>query len=543
MHMNLAGNVLEDALLQRGGKNLYVVLLCVAGAVLAGVAVAGLGLLAFVVALAVPVGLVVLRDVRYFLWGSLAVITLLPFATLPVDIGVTPTLLEVALLGTTALALVRYVYLRRSRADVTPVGVALLLFIGLMLASFVLGVAHSRPTVTSLRRFADLVLALGFFFVAVNVLEGRLVRQTFRLLLALGAVAALVGVALYMAPRELAEAFLGRLGVVGYPTGNVLRYVEDNPELALRAIGTSVDPNVFGGMLAILGGLAAPQLFVPGPRRDRLFAAGVAGAVALALLLTYSRGSMFGLAMALGMLGLVRHRRILWLLAAGLLLVLVLPMTRDYVQHFIEGLRGQDVATQMRFGEYKDAFLLISRYPWFGVGFTGVPDVDIYLGVSCVYLLIAEEMGLVGVAAFLLALGVFFAYVWPRSRAVRQSDPQLEGLMLGAQTGVVAGMVAGVLDHYLFNLAFPHAATLLWLVVALGVAAALEAEGGRGSLPLPPGDGGVSQELCGAAEGRDGGLPLPLVGGTGADAPAMGHVGSGRSWPPEGAGKLNRRTT
>ena len=37
-------------------------------------------------------------------------------------------------------------------------------------------------------------------------------------------------------------------------------------------------------------------------------------------------------------------------------------------------------------------------------------------------------------------------------------------------------MVAGVLDHYLFNPAFPHAATFLWLVVALGVTAAMEAE-------------------------------------------------------------------
>jgi O-antigen ligase len=321
-----------------------------------------------------------------------------------------------------------------------------------------------------------LVLALAFFYVFVNVLEGQLIRQTFRMLLLLGGVAAALGVVLYVAPTHLSEAFLVRLGIVGYPTSGVLRYVEDNPELALRAIGTSVDPNVFGGMLAILGGLVAPQLFLATSRRDKVIVLGITGAIGLALLLTYSRGSMFGLVVALGLLGLVRHRRIIWLLLAGLVLVLVLPMTREYVQHFIEGLQGQDLATQMRFGEYKDALLLISRYPWFGVGFTGVPDVDIYLGVSSVYLLIAEEMGLVGVSAFLFTLLVFFAYVWPRAQAVRESDPHLEALMLGTLTGVAAGMVAGVLDHYLFNPAFPHAATFLWLVVALGVTAAMEAE-------------------------------------------------------------------
>ena len=62
-------------------------------------------------------------------------------------------------------------------------------------------------------------------------------------------------------------------------------------------------------------------------------------------------------------------------------------------QRLLEGFSGQDLATQMRFGEYKDALILIERYPLFGVGFTGTPDMDIYLGVSMLYLIIAENMG------------------------------------------------------------------------------------------------------------------------------------------------------
>jgi hypothetical protein len=274
---------------------------------------------------------------------------------------------------------------------------------------------------------------------------------------------------------------LNVLGIVGYPTGSVLRYVEDDPSQALRAIGTSVDPNVFGGLLAFVGGLIAPQLFVQRQGWRRWLPWGLMGVVSLALLLTFSRGAMFGLAVAMVALGLVRHHRLLALLVAAAVVVLILPQTQGYVQRFLEGVRGQDVATQMRFGEYKDAFLLISRYPWFGVGFTGVPDVDIYLGVSSVYLLIAEEMGLVGVGLFLLALAGFFTYTWPRARRVRASDPELEALILGTQTAVLAGAVAGVLDHYLFNLAFPHAAALLWAVVALGAAGARLAEASSGA--------------------------------------------------------------
>ena len=62
----------------------------------------------------------------------------------------------------------------------------------------------------------------------------------------------------------------------------------------------------------------------------------------------------------------------------------------------------------MRFGEYKDALILIARYPFFGVGFTGVPDIDIYLGVSMLYLIIAENMGLIGLAIFVAILVGFF---------------------------------------------------------------------------------------------------------------------------------------
>jgi hypothetical protein len=36
---------------------------------------------------------------------------------------------------------------------------------------------------------------------------------------------------------------------------------------------------------------------------------------------------------------------------------------------------------------------------------------------------------------------------------------------------VAGALVGGLMDHYLFNLVFPHAAALLWLVVGLGAVA------------------------------------------------------------------------
>ena len=131
---------------------------------------------------------------------------------------------------------------------------------------------------------------------------------------------------------------------------------------------------------------------------------------------------------------------------------------------------GQDLATQMRFGEYRDAITLISRYPWFGVGFAGTPDIDTYIGVSNVYLLIAEETGFLGLGAFVVTLIVFVSR-FLRLAQVSVNMPDLDPLLLGPCLAVCGGMMAGFLDHYLFNLVFPHAAGLLWLTMGLGAVA------------------------------------------------------------------------
>ena len=50
------------------------------------------------------------------------------------------------------------------------------------------------------------------------------------------------------------------------------------------------------------------------------------------------------------------------------------------------------------------------------MGFLGSPDLDTYIGVSSVYLLMAEQMGIVGVVVFLLTMAIFFFFVRARKR-------------------------------------------------------------------------------------------------------------------------------
>jgi len=272
-------------------------------------------------------------------------------------------------------------------------------------------------------------------------------------------------------PDEWAVRLLSALARLDYPGGpGVIRFVEDSPENPMRAIGTSIDPNVLGGLMVFIGGLTAPQLFADRPLLDRRLVAVMLSLDSLCLYLTYSRSSMGGLVVALVLLALLRYRRLLWVGLAGAALVLLLPQTQEYVVHLIEGVRLQDLATQMRLGEYKDAFILIARHPWLGVGFSGTPEIDTYLGVSNVYMLMAEEMGLVGLGLFVLTMVLLFARLW-RSWNLGFTDSGLEALLLGLGGALAGVLAAGVLDHYLFNLVYPHMTALFWVFVGLAMVA------------------------------------------------------------------------
>ena len=441
-------------------------------------ALAGLGgpLIAVGGLLALGAALWALSNLEVGLWGAIGIITVLPFAALPVKIVFTPTFLDLALGGVFFVYLLHWMSGRRRTLTVTPAHGPIAVFLALAVFSFVAGMNNGPLTSNLLRQFAELLLNIALTFLIVDYAQDwATLNRLVRVLLLGGMAAAALGLVLYFLPETISERALSALRVFGYPSGGVLRYIEDNPDNAQRAISTSVDPNFLGGMLAMLGGLAAPQLLTRRPALGSGWLTALAvGLIFGCLLLTFSRGAMAGLALAVGGIAVLRYRRLVWVMALALVVVLVLPATREYVTHFAEGLRGEDLATQMRFGEYKDAFILIQRYPVLGVGFAGAPEIDIYLGVSSAYLLMAEQMGLVGLAAFGLVLAVVFGWGFAHRQAVYATGDEPAGataLWLGLHAGLAAALVVAVVDHYFFEMSFQSAGTLFWLFVGLCLAA------------------------------------------------------------------------
>lgn len=451
----------------------------IGGVILAGAAAIALfigvvgPLLALAAALAVVGTALILLDTH---WGFVAlagVVFLLPFATLPVDIGFKPSFLDLALGGLLLVWLFKLAIGREREFLPSPLGIPVGLFMLLALFSFALGMSHSAANAFIVRRFAEILLGIGLYFVAVNSVRSRaeVIWVTRWLMLAAWG-AALIAVGFYLIPDAWTVAILDRLARFDYPGGyGALRYIEDDPEGTMRAIGTAVDPNVLGGMMILAASLVAPQVVTRAPIVPRWLAVGMFATAALALYLTYSRSALLGLASALALLGVLKYRRLLWIGLVGALLLLVLPQTQAYVARLLEGFAGQDLATQMRFGEYKDALTLIGRYPFFGVGFTGVPDIDLYLGVSMLYLIIAENMGVVGLATFVVVMAGFVGMV---ARGWQQRfEPALEAILLGLAGAVLGALVSGIFDHYWFNMTYPHMTVLLWLYLGLAAATIL----------------------------------------------------------------------
>lgn len=454
-------------------------LVAIAVLLVAGVSIGGGWLIVEVgalpaLALLVALGLFawIVRDIEIAYAGVIGIITLLPFASLPFSIGFKPTFLDLALGGLFLVWLIPYLLGEEQRFDATPLGALVLVFAFLAVGTFVAGLGHAALTVTLVRRFAETLLSLALFYLVVNTVRdvgrlGRLMRW-----LILGATgAAFLGIVLYFLPDLLTIRLLSALGRLGYPTGmGVLRYIRDDPSLMQRATSTSIDPNVLGSLLNLALAMTVPQLFAKRPLLPRWLIVACIGVMGICLGLTISRGSMVAVALAILTVSVLRYRKLLPWFAAALLLVLILPWTQSYIGHFIEGVQLQDLSMKMRLGEYKDAFILIGRYPLLGVGFAGAPDIDIYTAVASVYLTIAERMGLIGLAVFLVIAAALLVRFW-RWRKAAEASPELEPLWYGIHAAIIGGLIAGLSDRYFFSLDFHHSVTLFWLIVGLATAA------------------------------------------------------------------------
>jgi hypothetical protein len=454
-------------------RSAALVLACLALGIGAGAAVSfGPFWLGFVGLIALLGGLALLRSIDLALAAVFGVALLLPFGALPFKIAVTPTFLELALIALLGMTALRVLATPELDLRLSALGGAVVGWLGLTLFALVLG-AGGLPDNLTLHNYLKFFLAVLLFFAVLNVVRSRAqMRLTMRWIILSGGAAALIGVGLYALNDATALRLLLSLGRLGYPTtGRVLRYVNDDPAGVERAIGTSVDPNSFGGALALICALTAAQLWAQRPVLPRRAMFGLAGLMGLCIFLTQSRAALGGVVVATVFLAIVRERRLWWLIggvaALGLVAIFGLGVGDAFVQRVVEGVQFQDQANLMRLAEYRNAIAIIRRYPVFGVGFGGAPELGLVTGVSSIYLAMGQRIGLTGLSVF---IGIMVAFFVMTLRALRRLDEERAALLLGVQAGIIAALAVGLLDHYFFNIEFSHMAALLWGILGLGMA-------------------------------------------------------------------------
>lgn len=409
----------------------------------------------------------VLLNAQLGLMSVILVITIIPFGVMPVPLLGTlkPTFLDAAMTGLLLAWVFRFLGKPATGLVRTPLDPLILLFLGLAVMSFTLGVLSVTAEAT--RFFLKTVNSILFFFSVTNcVRREKELTGVIRLLIFAAFAASLIAVVLYALSQDTANRLLNYLVPLGYPGGMVLRFIASTD--TQRAIGTSADPNILGGMLVLVMPLALSQLFGERPLFQRWQGVVLLAVMGLAMVLTFSRGSWLGLLAAAILMSGLRYRKLMVVLVIAAAALFFLPMgdvSSVVLERVQTGMTLEDQASAMRLGEYKDAMRLISMYPWFGVGFGEAPSIDLYVGASSIYLLMAEEMGLVGVAAFMMIVSALFVRGF---KAIpRIASPPLRNIQMGALAGVLGALVAGLFDHHFFNLDFPHTVALFWLMVGL----------------------------------------------------------------------------
>lgn len=430
------------------------------------------------VPIAAAIGLLVLtliwRQPITGIWLFIAIVATLPFGVIPVRVaGAQLTFVDVVLIATFAAVLTRLL-LSRARLPTDAPAVALIAFVAVAVIALIAGGSVIPLTPELVRRAAKLLVSVLFFLVARAVLTtpGQLADLT-RWLIYAGAIQGTIGVVLSRLSPLTQLNLLTRLQVIGYPMTDVLRYVagpNNTYTTQLRAIGTSVDPNVFGGTLMLALVLIVVQWASPKPVLRKSVLLLLAVPTAAGVLLSLSRASWTGLAVGLLVAGVLRYRRILLIGLFVGVAVLLTPMGQTLITRFLGGFSTADPATAFRVGEYTNALTLLRRYPLLGIGFGASPDIDVTAGVSSVYLLVAEQTGLLGLGAFGVALGSTWL-TGVRGR-LDVADARLEGIRAAYFAALSAALVTGLLDHYFANQAFPHAVALFWLYAAGLVTAA-----------------------------------------------------------------------
>jgi putative inorganic carbon (HCO3(-)) transporter len=352
----------------------------------------------------------------------------------------------------------------------------------ILLACLPISLAVTTEPAQSLPKIYGVLLSAAFFYAVVNAVQTRRDMQNAILwLVVVGAGIALAGlIGTDWAQNKIVSA--------SFIYDHLPRFIQNIP----RSIAGGFARNGVGGTLTLtIPLLAALALTLTnGERRmTNVLSSAVlrlSSLVWFALLLslitlalTQSRGGILGTVVGLLALAIWRDRRWLWLVAVGIIGVIVL-FAMGYgtaIIEFVLRMDAQSGTLASRLEVWQRGWMMVQDFPLTGIGigtynsmahrlypfFIASPD-EVVAHAHNQFLQVAVDLGIPGLIGY---LGLLVAFIVTSIRAYRASNDSI------ARVRIVGGVGCGILAHHVFGLtdAFmlgTKPGVVMWIYFAVG---------------------------------------------------------------------------
>ena len=337
---------------------------------------------------------------------------------------------------------------------------------GLMIVSMVL--IYLMASVTSFALFKSVQIwavyfaFMIFYFVIINTIKTK--NQLFNLLKVFAVSALFVclyGIAQYVFGWNINQAWMDE---------------EMFEDIKMRIYSTLENPNVLGEYILLTLPICISLMWTSKKILPRVIYGGMSLVMALALILTFSRGCWLGI-MAAAAIFITFAAGKLWGLALIALPAIPLILPESIINRFTSIGDMKDSSTSYRVYIWMGTLLMLKDFWISGVGlgteaFTQVYPFYSYNGIVAphphnLFLQVITESGVMGLAVFLLLLFLFFKNLTVGCQYFGKGN-KFSVVIIGIASAVAGFLLQGMFDNCFYNY---RVFMIFWAVLAIGIAA------------------------------------------------------------------------
>ncbi len=335
------------------------------------------------------------------------------------------------------------------------------LMVIVMILIYLLASVISFAPFKSVQIWAVYLAFMLFYFVIINTIKTK--SQFFNLLkvFAISAVfVCLYGIAQYIFGWNVTQAWMDE---------------EMFEDIKMRIYSTLENPNVLGEYILLTLPVCISLMWTAKKTLPRIVYGGMSLILALALILTFSRGCWLGI-MAAAAIFITFVAGKLWGLALIALPVIPFILPESIINRFTSIGDMSDSSTSYRVYIWMGTLLMLKDFWISGIGpgteaFTQVYPFYSYNGIVAphphnLFLQIITESGVLGLAAFLLLLFLFFKNLAVGCQYFGKGN-KFSVVIVGIASAVAGFLLQGMFDNCFYNY---RVFMIFWAVLAIGIA-------------------------------------------------------------------------